>query len=102
MPPAAALLRSIPAWAGETLRINAPAPTVKVYPRVGGGNVMVRSLGFSAAGLSPRGRGKPAQGQQAGQGKRSIPAWAGETLPGLRWHPHLAVYPRVGGGNLPA
>ena len=71
---------SIPAWAGETYRNGGRAASVKVYPRVGGGNI---------------GKGQP---QHPAGG--SIPAWAGETgdlRQGRRTH---RVYPRVGGGNV--
>ena len=51
-------------------------------------------------GLSPRGRGNPAEMDEAEIRRRSIPAWAGEPL-GYDY-PALgpAVYPRVGGGTL--
>ena len=50
-------------------------------------------------GLSPRGRGKH-RGRAAGRAKRrSIPAWAGETLGIDRLADFHRVYPRVGGGN---
>ena len=50
-------------------------------------------------GLSPRGRGKPADMLLPCCPFRSIPAWAGETdcACGCRHRPW--VYPRVGGGN---
>ena len=34
----AAIVGSIPAWAGETPSIATPSGAVMVYPRVGGGN----------------------------------------------------------------
>ena len=55
---ALSLLRSIPAWAGETELCMCRAALYWVYPRVGGGNSRIRSVAFSYAGLSPRGRGK--------------------------------------------
>ena len=70
-----------------------------VYPRVGGGNsgntCELRALG----GLSPRGRGKQGETPPSLWLYRSIPAWAGETIPcvSARWV--FTVYPRVGGGN---
>ena len=58
------------------------------------------AVSIAACGLSPRGRGKPVLQRWHPDRQRSIPAWAGEThcrgpRPG-----RLAVYPRVGGGNL--
>ena len=96
-----AVARSIPAWAGETPYADILAAMSRVYPRVGGGNILHCWDGGGVEGLSPRGRGKlhPAVGQPQGRG--SIPAWAGET-PALR-HRRIQqrVYPRVGGGNDP-
>ena len=91
--------RSIPAWAGETRTSRLRRRRAPVYPRVGGGNLRGAIFGFWAIGLSPRGRGKPCRRTTLAAARRSIPAWAGETLlPAhkLRWR---EVYPRVGGGN---
>ena len=52
------LLRSIPAWAGETGKLSYRNLCATVYPRVGGGNCTAQSLRKCAQGLSPRGRGK--------------------------------------------
>ena len=70
---------SIPAWAGETCSIGRRLTAPKVYPRVGGGNIVRLFTTKIITGLSPRGRGKPAiqAGEHVGGG--SIPAWAGET-----------------------
>ena len=91
--------RSIPAWAGETHCLRAPKTSCRVYPRVGGGNKMGGFRADLGAGLSPRGRGKPKGVRRRCAGRRSIPAWAGET-PG-KWEQlgYGMVYPRVGGGN---
>ena len=92
-------LRSIPAWAGETADRLPPYGGGKVYPRVGGGNVLAGFLAMALQGLSPRGRGKLLLGIARILTTGSIPAWAGET----RIAPHSfrfpPVYPRVGGGN---
>ena len=50
--------RSIPAWAGETPKWTFTIHTKRVYPRVGGGNVLSLIWAAFATGLSPRGRGK--------------------------------------------
>ena len=71
--------RSIPAWAGETRTPEEDEVTIKVYPRVGGGNHFAICSAGIGAGLSPRGRGKR---------KRLI-----------AYQAQLGVYPRVGGGN---
>ena len=92
--------RSIPAWAGETLPAGSPAAPLRVYPRVGGGNL--REPGYPGAhrGLSPRGRGKLYPLTESPPSRRSIPAWAGETDALELLHRFVQVYPRVGGGNM--
>ena len=91
--------RSIPAWAGETAARRCLTPPFEVYPRVGGGNSVSRAAAVFAVGLSPRGRGKRARRIRAGRRRRSIPAWAGETVFKARINAEIMVYPRVGGGN---
>ena len=90
---------SIPAWAGETAGRPAVSELAKVYPRVGGGNLLRRRLLGSNGGLSPRGRGKPSQQWADGGCPGSIPAWAGETRHISAYQGKQEVYPRVGGGN---
>ena len=91
--------RSIPAWAGETLRALIFKTATEVYPRVGGGNTQ-NALNRSARnGLSPRGRGKRiCEGIDIPE-CGSIPAWAGETSGAGAAAVLAKVYPRVGGGN---
>ena len=48
---------SIPAWAGEPLRVRPDVAEQRVYPRVGGGTHGVGDALRWLAGLSPRGRG---------------------------------------------
>ncbi len=91
--------RSIPAWAGETMSMVTLFHSVEVYPRVGGGNTALTTQAPAWAGLSPRGRGKPALIDPNLFSYRSIPAWAGETRRRHRRRHSRRVYPRVGGGN---
>ena len=93
--------RSIPAWAGETAAIAGATLSGSVYPRVGGGNLEDNPILTIGEGLSPRGRGKLSRRWEAFPGNRSIPAWAGETTFGGILSAARAVYPRVGGGNVP-
>ena len=66
---------------------------------MGGGNALHQAKTIVGYGLSPRGRGKPGYTYAQISDRRSIPAWAGETLVlGLIGGPEK-VYPRVGGGN---
>ena len=66
---------------------------------MGGGNISAIIPRPSAAGLSPRGRGKPLAVAFAIEGIGSIPAWAGETARHIQARYCVRVYPRVGGGN---
>ena len=91
--------RSIPAWAGETYVFDIEVKYSKVYPRVGGGNAIIRRKGAHRLGLSPRGRGKHPSRRSGAAGGWSIPAWAGETPDDYCQDSTYEVYPRVGGGN---
>ena len=91
---------SIPAWAGETDRADAQLPSVRVYPRVGGGNRYAFVSQRRHKGLSPRGRGKRLALYRLYSRRRSIPAWAGETGIIGEQRRCRQVYPRVGGGNI--
>ena len=73
-----------------------------VYPRVGGGNSVIPVGSSTGSGLSPRGRGKRLRFGLWYQGRRSIPAWAGETGVLVMVTGNIKVYPRVGGGNAKA
>ena len=55
--PAGAMLRSIPACAGEPLSIRCCPASSKVYPRVCGGTAAAASPHLAHQGLSPRVRG---------------------------------------------
>ena len=94
-------LRSIPAWAGEPLPRPTPGRPGKVYPRVGGGTVLVHLGKPFQNGLSPRGRGNQLRPRLLEAVLRSIPAWAGEPSSPRRWPSWRRVYPRVGGGTSP-
>ena len=50
-------IRSIPAWAGEPVKVSRQTQHRRVYPRVGGGAANERMLSTIGQGLSPRGRG---------------------------------------------
>ena len=91
--------RSIPACAGETCCNARETWAIPVYPRVCGGNPDIPPPVNTAAGLSPRVRGKPSWSSAIYPWRRSIPACAGETR--RRYGPNAGhrVYPRVCGGN---
>ena len=103
-PPAGALLaaeRSIPACAGEPVRISAWSAGRRVYPRVCGGTASPSVMAPSGRGLSPRVRGNPNFSRRRQRLKRSIPACAGEPRSGRTCDSGLQVYPRVCGGTSP-
>ena len=90
---------SIPAWAGEPVPHHFRHVEVRVYPRVGGGTYNVATDTSHVYGLSPRGRGNPADQTSPIFRAGSIPAWAGEPRGGVGRPRLFGVYPRVGGGT---
>ena len=94
--------RSIPACAGEPLRLIAPPFPIRVYPRVCGGTVQARQNIHAIAGLSPRVRGNPVPWLLGHGWGGSIPACAGEPDSHVSPLNHLWVYPRVCGGTVQA
>ncbi len=90
---------SIPARAGETLSSSIIPPSIEVYPRPCGGNVMPRPHFIASQGLSPPVRGKPAIQPETEKGVGSIPARAGETDSHCSPRRLSRVYPRPCGGN---
>ena len=91
--------RSIPACAGEPLKIEHHQHLSTVYPRVCGGTVSNRGFEQLYLGLSPRVRGNLYRTFCAVRKARSIPACAGEPLTVCRKSKSMPVYPRVCGGT---
>ena len=90
---------SIPACAGEPGTTRTSCIPAWVYPRVCGGTVTRQAAGGHLEGLSPRVRGNRYGSQRAAVGAGSIPACAGEPLPGGQAGRPPGVYPRVCGGT---
>ena len=90
---------SIPAHAGEPIRIIELQRTSGVYPRACGGTVNVDNVSRPGLGLSPRMRGNRDDPAALPPLLGSIPAHAGE--PAHRRPPtrRFAVYPRACGGT---
>ncbi len=89
------LLRSIPAYAGQTAPELWLRGVSLVYPRVCRANAAPAGLQMTEKGLSPRMQGKPAPQRRDRRCRGSIPAYAGQTQEQqakmcLSW-----VYPRV-------
>ena len=95
-----AIVRSIPAGAGEPTRVARWTVGVWVYPRrCGGTRRFSRNLTISS-GLSPQVRGNHDPGRQTRDGDGSIPAGAGEPHGVARPLRPASVYPRRCGGTL--
>ena len=91
--------RSIPARAGEPPMRSVLLVICVVYPRACGGTDSSTFTAFNSTGLSPRVRGNPPKGHKGGDAGGSIPARAGEPLPGMCQRSPLKVYPRACGGT---
>ena len=81
-------IRSIPACAGEPSTLPTLYPPTRVYPRVCGGTPTGLAIRVIAQGLSPRVRGNRRRSIFGLLRARSIPACAGEPIPGHRHPPH--------------
>ena len=90
---------SIPACAGEPVKIYLPSWYATVYPRVRGGTINGREDDAVLVGLSPRARGNRSARPQRKRSLRSIPACAGEPKNTPPSGYPMAVYPRVRGGT---
>ena len=93
------LAGSIPAHAGEPTVGFPPAWTTGVYPRPRGGTGGEFGPARTGYGLSPPTRGNPEGDSQAGRGRGSIPAHAGEPARDEPGDAAGAVYPRPRGGT---
>jgi len=93
-----ALSGSIPACAGEPMSGCSSPRRQRVYPRVCGGAPEPTPVTVIGGGLSPRVRGSHGADVVLHLVVGSIPACAGEPLPGVREIGVVRVYPRVCGG----
>ena len=91
--------RSIPAYAGEPSYPCRKVGIKRVYPRVCGGTLPGRGSAGLRGGLSPRMRGNRRTPGGCLRRAGSIPAYAGEPLPGAGERGVNGVYPRVCGGT---
>ena len=97
LPDAGAIVRFIPAWAGNTAFSTGFILATTVHPRVGGEHPSCAARHRICCGSSPRGRGTRLGPAGLSGGGRFIPAWAGNT-PASRTIPATPpVHPRVGG-----
>ena len=98
-PDGLAMVRSIPACAGEPPPASVMVSSQRVYPRVCGGTPDAADQNQIFEGLSPRVRGNPGQCPAAYGRGGSIPACAGEPQPPQTETTTTTVYPRVCGGT---
>ena len=91
--------RSIPACAGEPLRVSRRRLVGSVYPRVCGGTPRGPCRPTGPTGLSPRVRGNLSGRSCMRVLPRSIPACAGEPVIAILLVYQSSVYPRVCGGT---
>ena len=89
----------IPACAGEPGRSGLRSRSSKVYPRVCGGTQSFLLIAVGFEGLSPRVRGNRRLTGMSSDGRRSIPACAGEPTGTRTKTIGTGVYPRVCGGT---
>ena len=90
---------SIPAHAGEPAAAMSDGWRGRVYPRPRGGTRMQGTSTDAGFGLSPPTRGNLSAITVARDGRRSIPAHAGEPPPGADDWQVNEVYPRPRGGT---
>ena len=91
--------RIIPAHAGQTGSASRQRPPAPDHPRACGANVCIDPRGPSAAGSSPRMRGKHLIGAGGPRGLRIIPAHAGQTDPWYTRRRCSPDHPRACGAN---
>ena len=90
---------SIPARAGEPLRVPTLCGARRVYPRACGGTIVSMSANLLSLGLSPRVRGNLRSIDAPFWAPGSIPARAGEPLSSSHHGFVSWVYPRACGGT---
>ena len=89
---------TIPACAGEPIRICSRPSRPRDHPRVCGGAEAERDRGLRVKGPSPRVRGSPGGPQSHEKGSGTIPACAGEPSTAQTSRSFARDHPRVCGG----
>ena len=92
-----ALLRFIPARAGNTAAVRLYILSLSVHPRAGGEHQVQEYRKAAANGSSPRGRGTRGARRGARPRHRFIPARAGNTVAYVSSGDGPSVHPRAGG-----
>ena len=94
-----AMIRSIPARAGEPRSASGRSSHSRVYPRACGGTEQFKAAGYQMLGLSPRVRGNRDDFREYYPHGGSIPARAGEPTKATSVQCRGRVYPRACGGT---
>ena len=89
--------RFIPARAGNTHRGGRGPHRPPVHPRSRGEHATARRAGTAVSGSSPLARGTPPGAAGDRDGRRFIPARAGNTVSIMRWRSAMSVHPRSRG-----
>jgi len=90
---------SIPAHAGQPTSMAWPPAPHRVYPRSRRATKIYTSIEIEPKGLSPLTRGNRSRMADPGRPIRSIPAHAGQPLPGAAHGLGRGVYPRSRGAT---
>ena len=98
--PPFARLRFIPAHAGNTWDLSAPATAATVHPRARGEHRRTRPRLCLNCGSSPRTRGTLRPSKSLEMSPRFIPAHAGNTIAGALARLALTVHPRARGEHI--
>ena len=91
------LTRFIPAYAGNSTIIEDISALSSVHPRLRGELWQRRYLAVVLCGSSPLTRGTRVVSEQPEYERRFIPAYAGNSIPGLVLHLENSVHPRLRG-----
>ena len=94
---ASAIVRFIPAWAGNMPRSTSAGLSTTVHPRMGGEHNVKNAAQAGSNGSSPHGRGTWVNCASARVCYRFIPAWAGNIRPRSAPSISTPVHPRMGG-----
>ncbi|RYP99500.1 hypothetical protein PG22506_1227 [Bifidobacterium pseudolongum subsp. globosum] len=95
-----AVVRIIPAHAGQTSAPTRHFPTCSDHPRACGANPWLEGTLAQVGGSSPRMRGKQAQAHELPRSGRIIPAHAGQTRAWWNARARGSDHPRACGANI--
>ena len=98
--PMTALVRFIPAYAGNALALHAGTSSPAVHPRIRGERDSWKNAAVSTSGSSPHTRGTHVAALGHRRRSRFIPAYAGNAHPRWKFGLATAVHPRIRGERM--